>query len=551
MRRDFERLKGGPFDLLVVGGGIYGAWIAYDAALRGLKTALVERTDWAAATSSASSKLIHGGLRYLEHFELGLVRRTLGERRRLGRLGPHRVRPLRFGLPVGRGARVGRFRLKAGLALYDLLARFGGGGAGGAGGEGGEAESIGGHRSFSGPAFASRYPFLRGDALTHGFTYGDAQTDDARMTVEVVSGAVAAGAVAVTGASAEALLRSGGRVAGAAVRDVESGRELEVPARVVANCAGPWTGALLPPGALRYRLSKGVHLALPPLPTEDAFLLPSDDDGRIVFLLPWYGRTLLGTTDTDYRGDPADAGVDAADVDYLLERAARWLRSSWKAEDVAAGFAGLRVLPATGDGAPSDVSREWVLERVEPGLFAAVGGKYTSARADAQEAVDRMAEEAGLRAPGSPTAERRFPWAPDDCGDFAGWWEAAARRGVEAGLDEQCARTVALRFGRRVDDVLERARATGDGAGRLVPALPFCAAEIDVAARDEGPRTLADLLARRLPLTLLHAVDRDLAERCAHRAAPMLGWDEARVGREVEAFAGQGQAGAPGRAAPE
>lgn len=536
MRGDLDRLRQGPWDLLVVGGGIYGAWIAYDAALRGLKTVLVERTDWAAATSSASSKLIHGGLRYLEHYEFRLVRKSLDERRRLARLGPHRVRPLRFGLPVRRGARVGRLQLKAGLWLYDRLA--------------GAQQPVYRHRSLSKQNWIGRYPFLDDRGLTGGFTYGDAQTDDARMTLEIVDGAAKAGALTLNGVEAVAWLRQGKRVHGARLKTLDSGKEFDVEAGAVADCAGPWSGLLNPGEGPAYRLAKGAHLLMPALPTADAFLLNSDDDGRIVFLIPWYGRTLLGTTDTDYDGDPAAVRCTSEDEAYLLERANRYLRSpGWSRDDIFGRYAGLRVLPAGDEDHPSEVSREWILSQPLDGLLTAVGGKYTSARADAAVAVDAALEICGKPPTACPTEDRRFPWAPDRPLDE--WVLYVENAGTRAGFDPETARGIATRYGSRAPEVLAR-----EGTERIVDSLPYCWAELDHCAAVEGVRSLNDLLRRRLPLVLLHPVDRSLAELCAERAGKLLDWDPARQAQEVDRLLerhrpGDAQSGAPTRGTPE
>jgi glycerol-3-phosphate dehydrogenase len=494
MKRDFEALGRGPFDLLVVGGGIYGAWTAYDAALRGLSVALVEQRDWGSATSSASSKLIHGGLRYLEHGELGLVRKTLVERRRLARLGPHRVRPLRFLMPVYGGDRVGRFRLKLGLTFYDRLA--------------GGDQPVPGHRYLSPEALLGELPITDAE-LRGGFSFGDCLIDDARLVLEIVDGAVQAGAVAVNRATARALLAEGGRAAGAVVEDGETGATVEVRAASTVASAGPWVSRLAAtaPAAepVASRLTKGVHLVLPALPRETALVISSNDDKRIVFLIPWYGRTLLGTTDTDYAGEPGEVRVEREDADYLLERMSRVLTGvGWSERDVIASFAGVRTLPATADAHPSSVSREWRLTRPLPGLFVPVGGKLTSARSDAASIVDRLP---GAAPASAGTLDRPFPWAP--AAPFDGWLDRVTGEGVAAGLDEETARCCALRHGTKVEELLEAIRSDPSLAGRIDEELPFCRAEIVHAARHEMARGPEDILRRRIPLTLLSRLPRE------------------------------------------
>ena len=381
MKRDFGKLRDGPFDLLVIGGGIYGASIANDASLRGLKVALVEKSDWGSGTSSASSKLIHGGLRYLEHLELGLVRKALRERRLLASLAPHRIRPLRFLIPVYRGDRVGRWRFKLGLWLYDRLA--------------GSGQPVAPHRSLRRTELLREHPALEATGLRGGFTYGDCATDDSRMTLEVTWGAARAGAVAVNHAEAM-LLRDGERVIGAVVRDELHGETTEVHAALTVGAAGAWSGHFHP---VPVRTTKGVHLVLPALPDDHAYLLTAPSDGRVFFMIPWYGRTLVGTTDTDYQGSQDELEVSDEDVDYLLALANHFLGDrQWSAADILGSFSGLRVMRYHPDKSPSDLSRDWALEEPVQGLVIPVGGKLTSARADAAAAVDRIVEILGIPA---------------------------------------------------------------------------------------------------------------------------------------------------------
>ena len=514
MRRDFARLDA-AFDLLVIGGGVYGAWIAYDAALRGLSVALVEREDWAAGTSSASSKLIHGGLRYLEHGEVGLVAKALRERGRLMRLAPHRVRAQRFLLPLYAGMRPGRLPLAAGLRAYDLLA--------------GARPDVAAHRAFASSELLTRAPFLRADELRGGFAYSDATEDDARFTLELVAGALAAGACAVNQAEAVDLLRAGGRVMGARVRDRLGGAIAELRASVVVDASGAWA-ARTSARTLRVRHTKGVHLALPPLPHDDAFLLRAPRDGRVFFLIPWYGATLVGTTDSDWSGDPASVRTEPADIAYLLDAVAHTCPGlGWGVGDVRATFAGLRTLRGAA-GSPSSVSREWELLAPEPGLLLPLGGKFTSARVEAAHTVDRVQLLRGRDAGACPTLHRRFPWAPRE---WSAWSIDRAGAGIAAGLDAETAATATRRFGRRVDDLHTLLRARPALTRRVVPEAPFCLAETILAVRDEMALTLRDVLRRRVPvLTVARPSLTTLAEVAALIGVE-LGWDAARQAAEV------------------
>jgi glycerol-3-phosphate dehydrogenase len=492
MRRQPRRLAEGRFDLLVIGGGICGAWTAYEAALRGLRVALVEREDWAAGTSSASSKLIHGGLRYLEHGHLGLVACSLRERSRLMALAPHRVHPLRFLLPIFPDSRSGRLSLVAGLTLYDHLS--------------GAGTRLEHHRYLARRLLAAQASYLA-PGLRGGFSYADAGSDDARFTLEIVAGAVAAGVVAVNHVSVDHLLRArSGAVSGALVVDQLHRRAYEVEARQTVNAAGPWAGGLTG-SSPRVRLSKGVHLVMPPLPGADqaaptALLLTAASDRRVFFLIPWYGATLLGTTDSEFHGDPGALTVTAAERDYLLAEANRRCPGlGWQADQVRGSFAGVRVLQAQGGRGIGATTREWRLDRPAPGLLVPVGGKFTSARVEASRTVDQVVAALGLPRQASQSATRPFPWRPLE--PWSSWLPAAVAAGTALGLDAEVAHTAACRYGSRLTGLHARLRASPARCARIAPTLPFCQAEIGLAVAEEMAISDADVLRRRIPVTIL------------------------------------------------
>ena len=518
MRRDVSKLHSGTFDVLVVGGGIYGSWIAFHAATTGLRVALVEQSDWGSATSSASSKLLHGGLRYLERFEFGLVRKSLHERRELNRLLPHHVHPLRFLLPVYRHSRVGRFRLKAGLWLYDRLA--------------GANQPVARHQSFSASGLLKQESGLKPDDLRGGFSYGDCGTDDARMILEVVDSAVDAGAVACHYVSADELLTTDGHVTGVRLRDRETENIFDVKTSVVVNAAGPWVFRQFGQESEthRVRLTKGVHLVMPALQSNHAILLTAKSDGRVFFLIPWYGRTLLGTTDTDFSGDPADVRVERDDVTYLLAAANNYLRTPWTVDDIYSAFVGLRTLQNANSETASGVSREWSLEETLPGLLTSVGGKYTSARVDAAEAVGQVLRKL-QRAPGKANATAAMAWFPD--GSFADWLQRVGEEGVSVGMDRDTALQCARRHGARFTDILNLVRMSPTLSQRIVSELPFCRAEVVHAATHEMARTLVDILRRRIPLMLLIRLQRQTVEDACHLVADVLQWDAVRREQEI------------------
>ena len=489
LRRDVAALRARRFDLLVIGGGIYGAWTAYDAAARGLSVALVEKDDWGAGTSSASSKLIHGGLRYLEHYDFALVRHALAERRVLARLAPHLVRPLRFVVPVHRRARVGMFMLGAGLTLYDLMS--------------GRGQPVARHQRFDAARLAARLPFVRREDLRGGYSYGDCQEDDARMTLAVVAAAQAAGAVCANRVTATALVDGDtGRVSGARLLDGESGDRFALEAGVVVAAAGPWSRQLLAERAPRMKLVKGVHLVLPGIAgCDEAFLLTAPQDGRAFFVIPWYGRTLVGTTELEV-ADPGQITVTPAEERYLLDAVAALLPGlRWTGADVIARFAGARTLQAGAAASLAAVTREFELLEPRPGLLLPLGGKYTTARVDSAEVVDRVLALLGRPPVPTATGRKPLPGAPD--GPFEPWLAEVRKQLLALGLDGEAAHCLAQRHGTGVARVLDLIAENPAWRERLHPQAPFLVAEAVLAVRDEMARSVDDVLRRRMPLRLL------------------------------------------------
>lgn len=519
--RDLRGLRQTRFELLVIGGGIYGAWTAFDAALRGLKVALIEMRDWGSGTSSASSKLIHGGLRYLENFEFQLVRHALAERRVLTHVAPHLVRPLRFVVPIWADSRMSRAQLKAGLTLYDLLA--------------GRNQPVPGHRYFSSRELKKQFPYLRGEGLRGGLSYGDCQEDDARMTLAVAAAAQGAGATLANRVRATRLLRDERGVHGAEVEDLENGERFPLHAACVVNAAGPWAQALNGDAAMPVRLVKGVHLVMPRIEgCDDAFLLTSPRDGRVYFVIPWYGRTLVGTTESEV-DDPTQVRVEDADIDYLLESARHALPElGWTRQQVLGRFAGVRTLQAESEASLSKVTREFTIALPIPRLIVPIGGKYTTARVDSVGIVDLVVRQLGRARLASRTQETPLPGAPT--GDFASWQAEAVRRLIARGVDEESATQAALRHGVRVDALMHLIDEQPPLAQRLVPSLPFIDAEVVIAARDEMARSIGDILRRRIPALLLGCCDDALAARVAGLMAGPLGWSEARQRKALDDF---------------
>jgi glycerol-3-phosphate dehydrogenase len=475
------------FDLLVIGGGITGAGIARDAARRGLAVALVEREDFASGTSSRSSRLIHGGVRYLEHGYLRLVFEASRERRRLLSNAPGLVRPLRFTWPVYRGARVKRWQLSAALTLYDALALF---------------RNVGRHDRLRAAEVLEAEPGLSTEGLRGGATYWDAATDDARLTLANALDAGHASATILNYAEVAELTRAAtnGLVDGALVRDRLSGATVRVQARVVFNAAGPWTDEITrledPRAGAAVRGTKGVHIAVPAarVGNRAAVTMLSPDDGRVMFTLPSGTHTIIGTTDTVSNEHPHEVRASRADVRYLLSAANRFFpAASLTDADVVAAWAGIRPLVArTNKGDPASASREHAITRSPRGVLAVTGGKLTTFRAMAEQCVDAVVRSLGKKARRCDT--------------------------MSAPLD-------APRPAARPDDVL------------LVPGLRWRETDVVHAIREELAETIGDVLIRR---TTLAFETRDNGRSVAPRVAAIIGaerqWTDAGIAIALEEY---------------
>jgi glycerol-3-phosphate dehydrogenase len=533
-RAAFDALAAEPFDLLVVGGGINGAGIARDAAMRGLRVALVERGDFGSGTSSCSSKLIHGGLRYLEHGELRLVFESVRERERMRRLAPHLVRPQQFVCPVYRGGPVGLVTLAAGLWAYDLLAGL---------------WTARRHHMLGPAGIRAAEPALRQEGLRGAGVYWDYRTDDARLVLETLLAATREGAVVVSYAGLAGLLKEGGRVVGARVADRLGDATIEVRARVVVNATGPWVDtvtALDEPGPPLLRLTKGAHVLVPAarVGNRSALALNAVADRRVMFVIPWGAHALVGTTDTDHPGGPdVPPTVERADVDYLLDTVNHYFPAArLRPDDVVSGFAGLRPLIAPPPGQkvrPSDVSREEEILVSASGLVSLAGGKLTTYRLIAAKVVDRVL--ALLRAGGdgrtfrrSRTGEVPLPGGTDTPEAVA----AAALSRDGHGVAPAVVGHLAGRYGSRLDEVLRRVaheRALGEA---IVPGLPDVRAEVVEAVEHEWALTLDDVLRRRTHVALEDAsAGVATAETTAALMGRSLGWDAETVRAAVESYA--------------
>ncbi len=527
--KDLASLRDRKFDMLVIGGGITGSGVARDAALRGLSVALVEKDDFASGTSSKSSKLIHGGLRYLEHAQFRLVFEGTNERALLMRLAPHLVKPLPFLLPAYRESRPGLIKLDVGLWIYDALCGF---------------SSFKLHKSYRGRKILELEPGLRDTELKGGIVYYDCLTDDARLTLENALDARSLGAVAVNRVRVRGLTKDGtGRVTGAEVEDVDSsvaGAPFAIRAKVVVNASGAWTDQVRAWNGAKPILkpTKGVHLVVDAarLPLHHAIMMLARRDHRVMFSIPWGDRTVIGTTDTFFDGNPDKVVATRDDAEYLLETANHYFPAAKLTRaDVLSSWAGLRPLVqfAAGDVDASDISREhYVLD--EPGFVTIAGGKLTTYRRIAAEVVDAAGQQLG-RVPASTTAERSLPGADGIAGEeeLSDVAELLQKKGVPA----RAARHLADTYGVRAQVMAPRIVGDASAMAPLDPELAYVAGEVDEAVDQELARSVTDVLCRRIPL-ILRSRDQGLAAApvVAERMAKKLDWSQARVHEELDRY---------------
>lgn len=506
----------GTFDVLIVGGGIIGAGIARDAALRGLKVALFEARDFGGGTTAGSTRLAHGGLRYLEMLDFGLVRMDLREREALLRNAPHLVKPLRFLVPIYDRSLFYRIKLSLGMWLYDLLSYD---------------KSLPGRRFLTREEVLSAEPHLETLGLQGAATYYDAQiTLPERLCLENVIEARETGAVCVNYAEVTGALVTDGRVNGLRVRDALSGEDVEVSGRVVVNASGPWfdavAGRLTPSVEARVRTTKGIHLACPRV-TNDALVLFSPDDQRLFFAIPWLGYTWLGTTDTDFKDDPRSASATEADATYLM-RSVREFLPTLRSEEVRFSNAGVRALVLE-EGSESSVSRQHlVLDEARsgrPGLVSVIGGKLTGYRAIAEEATDAVCRRLGV-ASKCQTEARALPGARP----------AATEPLAEAKLGQATLGHLVSLYGSRAREVIRLAASDPSLAEPLAPGLLDIAAQVTFAIRSEQCLKVGDFLLRRTRLGFGPDQGRLALPRVAAVMAAELGWSGDQQDAECAAY---------------
>ena len=500
------------FDILVIGGGVTGAGAVLDAASRGLKVALVEARDLASGTSSRSSKLIHGGLRYLEQYDFKLVREALHERELMvSSLSPHLVKPVGFLYPLHEKLK-DRTYVGAGLALYDVLRGF--------------QRALPWHKHMSQKKIAEIAPSLRQDIVTGAVKYYDAQVDDARHTMTIIRTARRHGAVIATRVEVDQLIRDGKKVVGAEVTDTVTGKKIKVSAKAVVMCAGIWSDEMHAKFGLRpgygVTMSKGVHIVVPgsAIKSDTGIILKTAVS--VLFLIPWGDKWIVGTTDTPYDGDRAHPHATSEDVQYILDQANKVLEPQLRRDEIIGVYAGLRPLVANAkDSTTTKLSREHTTDRSAPGFVSIAGGKYTTYRVMGKDAIDLAVTD--LRRLVNSSCTEKLPLVGAD-GYFA-LTQQSAQIAAEFGLEEKSVVHLLNRYGSLISEVLELITEDKKLAQLLDSSLPYLKAEIVYAVTHEGAMSVDDVISRRTRLAFEapHA-GIELAEEIATLIAPYLGW---------------------------
>ena len=518
-----QALKDKELDVLVVGGGIVGTGAALDAVTRGLSVGMVEARDWSSGTSSRSSKLVHGGIRYLEQLDFRLVREALTERGLLlQRLAPHLVKPVRFLFPLTKGP-FERAYIGAGMLLYDIFSYTGG-----------RPPGVPHHRHLSKRQIAALAPSLAKDAFTGGITYYDAQVDDARYVSSLARTASFYGAHVASRVRVEGFLKVGQRVVGVKAHDLETGERFDIKARQVVNATGVWTddtqAMVGERGQFKVRASKGVHLVVPRDRFQSKIGLLLRTEKSVLFVIPWGRHWLIGTTDTDWKLDKAHPAATAADIDYILEHVNTVMAVPLTRDDVEGVFAGLRPLLAGESEQTSKLSREHLVAHSVPGLVVVAGGKWTTYRIMAKDAVDAAVDALDGNVPHSTTEEIPLLGAEG----YQAAWNKRAKIARAFGVHTTRVEHLLNRYGVLTDELLDLIKARPELAEPMPGADDYIRAEMLYAATHEGALHLEDVLARRTRISI-EAWDRGVsaAPVAAELMAEALGWDQERIDREV------------------
>ncbi|RWZ49943.1 glycerol-3-phosphate dehydrogenase/oxidase [Labedella phragmitis] len=521
-----EALTSKELDVLVIGGGIVGTGAALDSVTRGLSTGLLEARDWASGTSSRSSKLVHGGIRYLEQLDFGLVREALIERGLLlQRIAPHLVKPVRFLYPLTKPVWE-RFYIGAGMLLYDIFSY-----------SGGRPPGVPHHRHVTKRQIQRSIPSLAASAFTGGLTYYDAQVDDARYVSSLARTASFYGAHVASRVKVEGFVKVGQRVVGVEAHDLQTGERFEIRAKQVVNATGVWTddtqAMVGERGQFKVRASKGVHLLVPRDRFQSTMGMILRTEKSVLFVIPWGRHWIIGTTDTDWNLDKAHPAATAADIDYILEHVNQVLAVPLTREDVEGVYAGLRPLLAGESDQTSKLSREHIVTHSVPGLVVVAGGKWTTYRVMAKDAIDAAADALDGKIPPSTTQDIALLGAEG----YQAAWNKRGKIARAFGVHKVRIEHLLNRYGVLTDELLDLVRTRPELAEPLPGADDYIQAEVVYAASHEGALHLEDVLARRTRISI-EAWDRGVsaAPVAAALMSEVLGWDEGRTQSEVQNY---------------
>ncbi|HXZ90921.1 MAG TPA: glycerol-3-phosphate dehydrogenase/oxidase [Candidatus Dormibacteraeota bacterium] len=526
-KENLDRMSVGNFDLIIIGGGITGAAVSRDAAIRGFKVALLEKGDFASGTSSRSSKLIHGGLRYLRHAKFGLVFGSLRERWRLRRNAPRFIKPLTFLIPVYEDSRTGKLQLSLGLWLYDLLALF-------------RTEQK--HEWLGPERVKAREPMVRRDRLVGGGLYSDFLTDDALLVLAIVKDSWTRGALVANYTEVVGFEKENGRIVGVRAVDLISGTQLNVHGKIVVNATGPWSDELRklddPSSKTKLRPAKGTHLLLPRrlIGNKEAVVLESRRDGRNLFVVPWGDLCLVGTTDTDYHGDLDHIAPSLEDVEYILESLREYFPDGQVTEeDIVSSYAAVRPLAAELGVTEDDVSRDQLIFESTSGLVSIIGGKLTTHRSMAEALVNQVSGKLMEDFATRPVHACETHRLPLDCDEVVG--HAVDKLMQESNVEQDVATHLVEAYGPDATKVIEIARENEGLLSRVAAGTPYIFAEARYAARHQMAMKLVDFMFRRTQLAIrLKDHGRSVARNIAKEMANELGWGPKTLETELIDF---------------
>jgi glycerol-3-phosphate dehydrogenase len=535
-----EAMASEDLDVLVIGGGVTGTGAALDAVTRGLNTGLVEMRDWASGTSSRSTKLLHGGLRYLEMLDFGLVREALRERGLvMQKLAPYLTRPIPFIYPLTHKGWE-RLYVGSGILLYDVMAK-----------EKGASKGVPNHKHLSKTTIMKLFPGLDPDVCVGAIRYYDGQVDDARHTMALARTAASHGAHVASRAQVIELVREGGRVVGAVVRDLENGKDYQIKARSIINATGVWTDEMQQllgeEGEFTVKASKGIHILVPRDRIKAKVGMILRTPTSVLFTIPWHNHWIIGTTDTEYHLDKADPTASAEDIEYVLAQANRVLKQKLTKDDIVGTYAGLRPLVAGNADSTAKLSREHLVIETTPGMIVVAGGKYTTYRVMAYDTVDAALRSMGKQA--GPCVTKDIPIIGVD--GYQAAWNRRELMANRAHLHVARIEHLLKRYGSLSEDVL----ALGEEDASLLEPIPgadaYLKAEVVYSAREEGAMHLEDVLVRRTHINF-EVQDRgvEAAPVVAELMAKELGWSDEHRQTELDAYLKRVEAELKANAAP-